>query len=199
VNMRWLSFENNQGLNGTLTLPCIKNVFIEVESTNIVVCGCESTFTPPAIFPPPGTPDSCLASSSATSLQKRTQIFSSVIGSYQYTCNLDSDKNPYQDCLNTMVKICKPDYMGTNITLISECKIGINQMVNSMSPLWKNVLKACGQWKWIDGTIGNVNSLECTNANAALQSQAFYDGIPVSSLFIYSVNLRLWSNSNLQE
>jgi hypothetical protein len=102
-----------------------------------------------------------------------------------------------------MAKICKPDYMGTNSTLISECKIGVNQMVNSMSIWWRNVRKACGQWKWIDGTTGNVNSPECVNANAALQSEAYYmvAGIrtPVSSSLIYSVNKGIWSNSNLNE
>jgi len=172
--------------------------------TNVILCGCASKFSPPSVFPPSGTPNACLATGPATSLQKRTQVFPGVIiGSYKYTCSLDPNNNPYQDCLNTMARICKPDYLGTNSTRISDCKIGVNQMVDSMSPWWKNVRKACGQWKWIDGTIGNVNSTECKNANDALQSGAYYmvDGekTQVSSSFIYSVNKGIWSNSNLQE
>jgi len=167
--------------------------------TNVIICGCASAKSPAAVFPPPETPDECLATGAVTSLQKRTQVFSQPIGSYKYTCNLDFNKNPYQDCLNAMVKICKPDYMGTNRILISECKIGVEQMFGSMNIWWQNVRKACGQWKWTDGKIGSVTSPECLNANNQLKIKALYDGVAVSSSFVDSVNIRLWSNSNLKE
>jgi hypothetical protein len=102
-----------------------------------------------------------------------------------------------------MAKICHPQYMGTNSTLISGCKIGVNQMFDSMNIWWRTVRKACGQWKWTDGTIGNLNSPECVNANAALQSGAYYmvdvNKTQISSSFIYSVNKGMWSNSNLTQ
>jgi len=167
--------------------------------TNVIICGCASAKSPAAVFPPPETPDECLATGPATSLQKRTQVFSRPIEDRQYTCDLDDNGNPYQDCLNTMAKICHPVYMGTDKTLISECKIGVEQMFGSMNIWWQNVRKACGQWKWTDGKIGNVDSTECLNANNQLKIHAFFERVAVSSSFVDSVNIRLWRNSNLKE
>jgi len=164
-------------------------------------------------FPPLGAPDECLASGPATSLLKRTQIFSAPIGSYKYTCNLDSNGNPYQDCLNTMAKICHPDFLGTNTTRITFCKDKVNSMVVSttqpMNRFWQNVRKECGQWKWTDGTIGNIDSTKCIDANLELQKNAYYvapneDGtgtvkIPVPSALTESISKGLWRNPALKE
>jgi len=212
VKVRWLIVNDNQGLNGSFTPQCSIETMIAL-NTNVTICGCAVRGSPAVFFPPSGTPDECLASGLATSLIKRTQIFSAPIGTYKYTCNLDSNGNPFQDCLNTMAKICHPDYMGTNSTLIRMCKDNVNSMVKSttqpMNVYWQNVRKECGQWKWTDGTIGNIDSTKCFDANLELQKNAYYvvpseDGtgtvnIPVPSALTYSINKGLWSNLALKE
>jgi len=190
---------------------------VNAMKTNVNICGCAAQFCPPAVFPPPETPDSCLASGIATtSLQKRTQVFSQaidpqVIGSYKYTCSVVSDSlqvdsigNPNQDCLNMMAKICHPSYMGNDTARISGCKNSVNSMTRGMNPHWQNVRKACGQWKFTDdGTIGSVTSESCASANIALQKYAYYilDGTRtlVPSSLTDSINKGLWSNPALKE
>jgi len=201
VNLTELSLAQNLGLNGTFTPRC--SIAVYASGTSVVICGCSSGISSAAVFPLPDTSEECLASGSATSLRKRTPVFSSVIGSYQYTCNLDSNGNPYQNCLNTMAKICHPNYIGNNITRIDACKIGVNSMTLMMNPSWQNVRKACGQWSW-NGMIGNVDSLSCTSANSALQANAFYvlpdlTKVPVNASLTDSINIGLWRNQVLRE
>jgi hypothetical protein len=154
------------------------------------------------VLPPPGTPDACLATGSfATTLQKRTLIFSKVIGPWTFSCHVDGNGNIFQDCLNAMYKICFDN------TDIQYCKEKVDQMFRQMSSWWQDVRKQCGQWKW-DETVGNVNSEACTNANILLQKNAYYVkydltgnrvNATVPSSLIDSINKGFWSNSNLKE
>jgi len=173
-----------------------------VMGTNVTICGCASATSPAAIFPPPETPDSCLATGSATSLQKRILTFAAEIGSYKYTCNLDFNNNPYQDCLNTMAKICHPVYMGNDTARISGCKSSVNSITGGMNSYWQDFRKACGQWSW-NGAVGSVTSTSCTSANIALQNNAYYivGGIltKVPASLTDSINKGLWSNPALKE
>ncbi len=171
-------------------------------NTNVTICGCAVRGSPAVILPPSGTPDECLASGLATSLIKRTQIFSAPIGTYKYTCNLDSNNNPFQDCLNMMAKICHPSYMGNDTARISGCKSSVNSITGGMNSYWQDVRKACGQWSW-NGAVGSVASTSCTSANIALQNNAYYivGGIltKVPASLTTSINLGLWSNPALKE
>lgn len=169
--------------------------------TNVTICGCVAENSPPAIFPPPGAPDECLATGGyVTSLRKRTLVGSAMIGSLNFTCHLDNNRNPFQDCLNLIYKLCSSN------TGIQYCKEKVDEMTRKMSPWWQKVRKECGQWKW-DGTVGNVDSEACVNANLALQQNAYYlkfvEGIPVKSpvpsSLTDSVNTGLWRNSNLKD
>jgi hypothetical protein len=179
------------------------NLYRYATGTNVIVCGCSAEISPASIFPPRETPDECLASSTSGFLEKRVVAFSRVIGTYEYTCNLDSNNNPLQDCLNTMAKICHPEYMGTNKTLIRDCKIAVNSMTRKMSPWWKKVRIACGQWAWTDGTIGSLTSSSCDGANLALQTNAYYsargESVSIPSSLADSINFRLWSMHTLNE
>lgn len=101
------------------------------------------------------SPDACRASSPALTLEKRVQIFSIRIGSYQYTCNTDQNGNPYADCLNTISKICDrkdSDYRA------GSCREGVDRILGGTSPSGalnrQNVRKFCGQWSW-NGFTGN--------------------------------------------
>jgi hypothetical protein len=168
--------------------------------TNVTICGCASAISPPAVFPPPETPEACLATGSATSLRKRILTFSQVFGTYKFTCNVDSNLNPFQDCLNTMAQICNVTYIAGNPTRINDCKNGVDSMTGQMNIHWQNVRKACGQWPWY-GTTGSVASTNCASASSALQQNAFYItsvgsiNVPVS--LTDSINRGLWSNTVL--
>jgi hypothetical protein len=176
--------------------------------TNLTICGCASAISPPVVFPPPETPDACLATGSATSLRKRSLTFSQVIDpkvieSYQYTCHVvikslevGQDGNPNQDCFNMMAKICHPNYLGNDDTRIQFCKASVDKMVKSMNPWWQKVRKECGQWPW-EGTIGNPNSASCASANLELQKNAYYaedDTITLlPAALTDSINRGLWA------
>jgi len=190
---------NNIGLNGTLTPNC--GVKLYAVGTSLTICGCVSATSPPVVFPPPGTPEACLATGTATSLQKRVLAFSQVIGSYKFTCNVDSNLNPFQDCLNTMAQICNSTYIAGNTIRINDCKNGVDSMVGQMSSHWILFRQSCGQWPWY-GTTGSLTSTNCASANKALQANAFYitsDGskINVPSSLTDSINKGLWSNTVL--
>jgi len=175
------------------------------EGSSVIICGCAAISNPPVIFPPAGTPSACLATGSATSLQKRILAFSAPIGSYRFTCNLDSNGNPFQDCLNAMAEICNPSYLGVDTTRINYCRDAVNSMAGQMNVHWQLVRKECGQWKWTnaDGTIkiGSASSTNCSLANIALQQNAFYISggvrINVPASMTESINKGLWKNPYL--
>jgi hypothetical protein len=122
--------------------------------TSVIICGCSSGISSPALFPPLETSEDekCLATSSVRPLRKRNQVFSHVIGYYTFTCHLDAYQNPFQDCLNAMARICNPNYMGYDKILINACKNGVNSMAGQMNIYWRTVRKACGQWS-LDGPL----------------------------------------------
>lgn len=173
------------------------------QGSGLTLCGCASSVSPPLGMPPPGTSDACLATGLATPLVKRTLSFSIVIGSYKYTCNVDDNLNPFQDCLNTMGKLCDSTFISGNLTRINECKNAVNSMTTGMSIHWQNVRKACGQWSY-NGVTGLTTSVPCADANKALQLNSYYvdpltlGKIYVTSALTDSVNGRLWNNQVLK-
>jgi hypothetical protein len=116
---------------------------------------------------------------------------------------VDFQKNPFQDCLNTIGKICNATDMETDKSRIIECKNAVDEMTQSMSHLWQNVRKECGQWMWKDQTIGNLNSVKCADANSQLEKNAYYIARDVqyfvTSPLTKSISRGLWSNPNLQQ
>ena len=116
---------------------------------------------------------------------------------------MDDNQNPFQDCLNTMGKLCDPTYMSGNSVRISECKNAVNSMTLGMSDLWKNVRRECGQWSF-NGFTGNVSSPDCNTANTNLLDNAYYvthDGtkIYVTSALTSTVNAGVWGITALKE
>jgi hypothetical protein len=171
--------------------------------TSVTICGCSAAVSPPVSFPPGGTPLQCLATGPATSLRKRILAHSQVIGSYRFTCNVDSNGNPFQDCLNMMFQICDPTYIAGSTTRINDCKTGVNIMIGYMNSHWQLVRQSCGQWPWY-GTTGSVTSTNCASANSALQANAQYvttEGAKfnVPASVTDSINRGLWSNTVLAE
>jgi len=192
------TLQGNVGLNGTFTPPCRTATL--VSKTQVTICGCRAKSTPPTDeFPALGTPDVCLASGRARTLEKKILTFSLRIGEYEYTCNTDRNNNPYSDCLNSIAKICNP----TDVTFDkSRCQSGVDKMVGQMNPWWRNVRIACGQWAW-QGFIGSYTSSLCASANSNLTSNAYYtveDGsrVQVTSKFTESIKMVLWSSTALR-
>jgi len=200
TNLQELYLDGDQGLTGKITPYCFTTVY--AVDTGLNICGCSSIASPPGLFPPAGTPDECLASGPATALQKRVEIFSQTIGSQRYTCNVDVNKNPHADCFNAQAKICNPTYIGTDATRLSDCKNGVDKMALNMSTYWQAVRRECGQWAW-NGFIGNKDSTKCAAANADLIKNTYYTALDksqmkVTSDFTTSVNVGLWSNTQLE-
>jgi len=176
-------------------------------TTELIICGCRAKVTPVTVYPPDGTPDSCLASglASALTLEKRILAFSHVDGEYKYTCNTDINNNPYADCLNSIAKICNSAASSFSKTL---CQTGVNDMVKQMSPWWQKVRRECGQWRWIDQFNGSYTSSSCATANSDLIANAkysvwnpdawAYDTVPVTSDLTNSIIKQLWSNPALK-
>ena len=176
-----------------------------VSGTNITICGCAAATNPPGSFPPDGTPDACLATGPALTLSKRTLTSSqviAVIGSYTYTCNTDSNKNPYADCLNSMAKICNTTD-SWNSTKKANCQNGVNQMFGNMSTQWQRVRKQSGRWSWYSSPASSTaaSSFSCATANSNLTDKAAYLDedirVPVTLGLTESLKVRLWSNALL--
>jgi len=119
-----------------------------------------------------------------------------VIGGYTYSCNTDSNMNPYADCLNSMAKICNtadPTFDKTR------CHTGVNKMFGMMNEHWQRVRKQCGQWSF--STYPADSSDNCDTANSNLIDKAFYihNGVPVpvTSGLTESIKVQLWNNALL--
>jgi len=206
VRLQYFYFHNNIGLIGTFTPQCLTSSgaipSVWISGTNVTICGCAAASNPPACFPHPGTPAACLSVGPALTLSKRILAFSQVIEGYTYSCNTDSNKNPYSDCLNSMAKMCNTtDYSSFDKT---RCHTGVNMMFGNMSTLWQNVRKECGQWSWTQNGqtfVGNSASSNCATANSNMTAKAYYiqDGIRVNvtSGLTESIKARLWSNTLL--
>ncbi len=170
-------------------------------NTSVTICGCLSSSTPPACFPPAGTPDACLSSGPALTLTKRAEIFSLTLGSYKFTCNVDTNKNPFADCTNSMGKICNTsDPTWSSDAVKERCRTAVNDMYGNMSIHWQNVRINCGRWPFTqNGTsyTGVYPSPACTTANSNLILNAFYilngNRVKVDSGFTDSTNVGLWS------
>jgi len=203
TNLTRLYLSYNPGLYGTFTPQCLTTSgvipYVSIDNTGVIICGCVAASTPPATFPPAGTPDACLASGPALTLSKRILAFSQVIGSFKYTCNTDSYNNPYADCLNSMAKICNTTDSWT-LEKKANCHTGVNMMFGNMSTHWQRVRKQCGQWSF--STYPADPSDNCVIANSNLRQQAYYLDedirVPVTLGLTESIKARLWSNARLK-
>ena len=164
------------------------------------MCGCSSSKSPAFIYPPESTPAECLSSRPASRLVKRTLAFSQNVGTLPFTCNTDTNQNPFQDCLNSMNFFCHRTYINTTERVIY-CRYVVDTITNALNRHWKEVRKQCGQWSY-DGVKGDFRSERCLNANTALRGNATYfltDGstAPVTFNLTETVRLGLWSNMAL--
>jgi len=196
TKLQTLDLSYNPLLNGTFSPNCVTQVY--ATNTLVTLCGCATSGSPAARYPPAGTSLECLSTGLATPFGKRALLFSQNIRVsnqvYMYTCNNDTFGNPYQDCLNALGAICHKDYIALDQSLIKNCKDGIDQMTRGLSYHWRNVRKACGQWSFDGAEMGPYNASNCAAANNELQKYAFTDGIsPVTAALTDSVIEGLWS------
>lgn len=207
-----------------LSLLCVvykcmfKSIDDRLVPSSLILCGCASQVSPPSTYPPSNIQQACLKTGVVSPLEKKTLVLSDVIGTFKFTCNVDSNNNPYQDCLNTMAAYCNTNYMRNNATRITKCKSMVNTMVSQMADPWKNVLKACGQWSWdgltgdyppsvLTGTYsavfkGTYPSEKCNAANTELQKTYYVTDAGryyVTKDMVDSVNAGLWKNTLLKE
>jgi len=206
VNLQGLLLNNNTGLTGTFTPKC--GTRVSVPNTKVIICGCAAASTPPTIFPPSGTHADCLASGSALTLAKRTQVssqaYNQAFGGRRYTCHVDyPKKNPFADCTNSMAFLCNTSDTTWNSDGAKReiCRTAVNQMYGQMNSYWQEVRKHCGQWSFIQNGqtfVGNSASSSCATANSNLRTNAFYiqkdlSTVYVTSEFTISQNYGLWS------
>jgi hypothetical protein len=136
-------------------------------------------------------------------LKKRAPVFSQNIGDLKFTCNTDSNNNPFQNCINAQAAFCNPSYISGNPTRKAVCRTVVDKMTRALSPLWKNVRINCGQWSFDGRPVGLVNSPNCNTANDALKAGAYFilpDNTQqnVDTRFIDSVNAGLWGQQALK-
>jgi len=201
ASLQRLYLSGNPSLSETFTPLCGTEVFIL--RTSVTICGCATTSNPAARLSPFGTADTCLSSDPSTTLSKRTINFaivtegrSYIFAGRPYTCDTDSNKNPFADCLSSLTKICNPN---DPIWNKANCKTVVDAMFKLMSPHWQAVRRECGQWQWTDGFTGSHSSEACATANKNLIERTFYiqkDGtaIKVDEGMTNSMRLQLWSN-----
>jgi hypothetical protein len=123
--------------------------------------------------------DTCSSPSTGSSLKKRTLVFSQEIGGYRYICNVDTNKNPFADCTNSIAKICNttdPTW-SSDSTKKDNCRNVVNTMFGQMNTYWQAVRRECGRWPFIQNDIsytGSPSSSTCATANTDLIEKAFY-------------------------
>jgi len=207
TNLQDLGLKDNNGLTGTFTPQCLTTSGVKpllyIDNTGVIICGCVAAFTPPTLFPPAGTPAACLAYASALTLAKRTEIFSLTLAGYKFACHVDTNKNPYADCTNSMAALCNTSdpTWSSDAVKRGRCRTAVNDMYGNMNPWWQAVRKNCGQWPFILNGItstGVYPSSACTTANDNLIRNAVYnrlDGstVKIDSSFTNSQNAGLWN------
>jgi len=195
TNLSDLNLNGNPELYGTITPRC--NMSVVAYGSSITICGCVCSSTPAFIFPPPETPLACLATGPASPLVKRASVFTTPFNGYQLTCNVDEAKNPYQNCMNTLVVLCNSTYIIGNSARITTCKTSIDQIFFQLnSTTWQPLPLACAPWK-----NGLPASSACTNANNVLIASAYYvtsfGNVSITSALTESIKQNLWSNPAL--
>jgi len=193
IDKSWLT-ETNLNLNGVFTPNCNTKVF--AVNTRISICGCAAVNATPSIFPPSTIDKACLATNVATTLVKRTQVYTLPVDTLKLTCNVDDLGNPFQDCLNTMAILCNISYVTGYPDRKTTCKNAIDIMAGNMSQVWRNVPANCAVWKGKSSA-----SPECTAANNDLIARANYTSpigkMKITSSLTQSMITNLWSNTNL--
>jgi len=206
-----LDFSSNTGLVGTFTPKSITILVVSL-NTSVIVCtsATGNGLSLPAIFPNASSTESACLASTSTPLVKRALTLSQTIGGFRYfyPCNVDSAKNPYQDCFNSMAGLCKPDNLKADSTLIPICKNAVDQILQEMDSPWLEVRKKCAKFSSarIQASPGvSSNSQNCRQANSDLRATASYTVldpmgnyiVKVDERFTDSVNSSLWNNPYL--
>jgi len=200
-NAKILYFLKNPSLSGRFTPVCQAKVYIS--DTNITLCGCASSINDPAVFPPIGTPRSCVATGPASPLAKRALVFSTNLAESRFTCNTDSDDinvaNPYQDCMGAIFNFCNTTHIANNLDRINYCKNTVDSIFSKLSLFWRTYRRECGQWPF-QGVRG---SGKCTDSTATLKLSAIYiekDGTTqrLGDGLFRSIQQGLWSNPALK-
>jgi len=181
----------NPDLVGTFTPSTRTSVY--ATGTNITVCGRAAASAPAISFPTGNL--ACLAAGPASPLVKRAEVFTISIQTYKFSCSVDNNYNPFQDCLNTMSALCNPTFITKNSTRISNCKTSVDGMFSQMNPLWQAVPASCALWK------SSSTSTACDTANKKLTENAYYTSptglVPVTSALTDSIKQNLWGNPEL--
>lgn len=176
-----------------MALHC--NIFLSkinrsAQNTQIILCGCATKDSPPIRFPPAGTVLSCLATGPVTTLAKRTQVFQKDIGSLRVTCNVDTNLNPFQDCLNTMRYYCDP---ARGSLYMSDCKVKVDAMTNEMNRYWQTWHHYCDKASWVYSAKQLTPGISsCAAATASLKAYAKYEGVSVPDAVITTAKEALW-------
>jgi hypothetical protein len=124
---------------------------------------------------------------------------------YEFSCPVDSYKNPMQSCMNSLAFYCGREHIQGRSNRIEGCKKAVQDYFSTMSSFWIDLRRECGQWAWTDGFVGNATSLSCSAAKFALEQihNANYTGaygtiVPVTSALINSIQELLWDNPYIQ-
>jgi len=180
---------NNPGLNGTVSPNCGVKV-LAVNTSLTAICGCASSSSIPISMPNPDNISAvCLAAYSNITQNDH----------YEFLCSMESNKNPKQDCLNSLAFFCGRSHIQGRPDVIAGCKRCVDDHFSRMNSFWISWRKECGKWAWAGWYIGNATSSKCSTAKLALQQNANYteaDGtiVPVSLAVIDSIKAGLWDN-----
>lgn len=174
------------------------NSFRVATNSKITLCGCASEISPAYLFPPPNTDRECLKSKSTSTPVKRSIALAETINSIKFTCNLDLNKNPFQDCLNAIGAFCDTNYIGSDSAKLDKCKYVVDKVIDKLSDYWKNVRRNCGKWSWY-GTTGSYPSDNCKISNIELQKNVYYINSVGTKVYVgpqlaESINIGLWEN-----
>jgi len=173
ATLKFFYFHRNAGLTGEFNPT--RSVTVTHLNTGVTLCGCAASKSPAKTFPPPGTclttPTSCLAP-----LVKRTAVPATMIGtSPPFLCNMDPQKNPMQNCMESLTKICT-----NSVSPHTNCKTAVDAAFSAATDVWKNVRLRCGRWQWpYDASIkpscsASVNGCQaCIDANTALLGASY--------------------------
>jgi len=171
-------------LSGTVKPPCSLSIY--AEELNLTVCGCAAKSSPPVILPD-ATNLECL-SSGFQGLTRRGQVFtqSLYLQNLPFTCTFDYNKNPFQDCLNTITAFCFAD-------TVTSCKTVVDQIARSLNPYWAAIHSNCAKWQSTYSPTGcyqaNSNLMNIDNAYYAFGDKK----IAVTQNLIESINQNLWN------
>jgi hypothetical protein len=123
--------------------------------------------------------------------------------SIEFTCTVDANKNPKQNCFNALAFFCGRSQLEGGLGPVLSCKERVDDNFSKMNAFWITWRRECGRWAWTDGYIGNPSSSYCSAARLALEQNAKYDVMwigtfAVPRLALDSIHQALWDNPSIQ-